>query len=88
MGVAPLDTKLSPGDTAGALFIVEAAGGADPSDSNAAQRWGGPPLHVHLEQDEWWYILEGQQHFLVGNIHAPERVVRLATCAHLGVERG
>ena len=21
---------------------------------------GGPPLHLHFEQDEWWYIVEGK----------------------------
>lgn len=33
---------------------------------------GGPPLHVHHVQDEWWYILEGNYLFEVDGeqIHA------------------
>jgi uncharacterized cupin superfamily protein len=27
---------------------------------------GGPPLHYHFDQDEWWYILEGEFLFRVG----------------------
>jgi hypothetical protein len=25
----------------------------------------GPPLHLHREQDEWWYIVEGEYKFEV-----------------------
>lgn len=25
----------------------------------------GPPLHLHRDQDEWWYILEGEYRFEV-----------------------
>jgi mannose-6-phosphate isomerase-like protein (cupin superfamily) len=28
---------------------------------------GGPPLHYHYEQDEWWYILEGEFQFKIGD---------------------
>ncbi len=28
---------------------------------------GGPPLHFHYEQDEFWYILEGEFLFRVGD---------------------
>ena len=27
---------------------------------------GGPALHVHPEQDEWWYVLEGEFLIRVG----------------------
>lgn len=64
-GVAPHDCKLSSKDTAGALFIAESAGSAKPHDS--ARSWIGPPLHVHFEQDEWFYVLEGQFHFQIGD---------------------
>jgi mannose-6-phosphate isomerase-like protein (cupin superfamily) len=32
----------------------------------------GPPLHLHREQDEWWYILDGEFRFVVDGqeIHA------------------
>jgi mannose-6-phosphate isomerase-like protein (cupin superfamily) len=27
---------------------------------------GGPPLHLHLNQDEWFYVMEGEVVFQVG----------------------
>ena len=42
--------KISSRDTNGAFAVIE--------DYTPPQ--GGPPLHRHLVQDEWWYILEGQ----------------------------
>jgi mannose-6-phosphate isomerase-like protein (cupin superfamily) len=63
-GVAPHDCKLSAKDTAGGLFIAEIAGSAKPHDS--AQVWIGPPLHVHFDQDERFFVLEGQVHFQIG----------------------
>ena len=48
--------KVSSRDTDGDLYIFESTRG----------RKGGPPLHYHFEQDEWWYILEGEFLFKVG----------------------
>ena len=45
--------KVSGKDTDGDMYIFE----------STRDREGGPILHVHYEQDEWWYILEGN--FLV-----------------------
>jgi len=42
--------KISSRDTGGAFAVAE-----DCTPPN-----GGPPLHLHYEQDEWWYVLEGQ----------------------------
>ena len=28
---------------------------------------GGPPLHYHYEQDEWFYVMEGEVAFQVGD---------------------
>lgn len=42
--------KIRSRDTNGAFTTME--GTTEPG--------GGPPLHVHFEQDEWWYVLEGQ----------------------------
>mgnify|MGYP001599969173 CR=1 FL=1 len=28
---------------------------------------GGPPIHLHFEQDEWFYVIEGEVLFQVGN---------------------
>jgi quercetin 2,3-dioxygenase len=55
--------KLSGRDTNGALAIF----GGDP-DHVA----GGVPLHVHHDQDEWWFIVDGEHLFQIGDkkIHA------------------
>src|SRR5688572_21867142 len=45
--------KVATWDTDGDLYIFE----------STRQKEGGPPLHFHYEQDEWWYILQGE--FLV-----------------------
>jgi quercetin dioxygenase-like cupin family protein len=50
-------TKVSTKDTNGDLFIFE----------STRDKKGGPPLHFHYEQDEWWYIIEGEFLFKVGN---------------------
>jgi len=54
--------KISSRDTNGAFAVFE--------DTTPAQ--GGPPLHLHHAQDEWWYILEGEYLFEVDGeeIHA------------------
>lgn len=49
-------TKVSGKDTNGELYIFESTRLLN----------GGPPLHYHYEQDEWWYILEGEFLFRVG----------------------
>ncbi|KIC91649.1 cupin domain-containing protein [Flavihumibacter sp. ZG627] len=49
-------TKVSSKDTNGDIYIFE----------STRDRMGGPPLHYHYEQDEWWYILEGEFLFKVG----------------------
>jgi len=41
--------KVSTQDTDGDLYIFE----------STREKEGGPPLHFHYDQDEWWYILEG-----------------------------
>ncbi|MDP4224104.1 MAG: cupin domain-containing protein [Bacteroidota bacterium] len=57
-----LDVKISSGDTNGELAIFEQTG-------SAAK--GGPPLHLHLHQDEWFYIIEGEYLFQVGDQKYP-----------------
>lgn len=56
--LAPFDgdhffTKVSTRDTDGDLYVFE----------STRQEEGGPPLHYHYDQDEMWFILEGD--FLV-----------------------
>lgn len=52
-----LDIKISGKDTDGDLAVFEQTG-LTPN--------GGPPLHIHPLQDEWFYIVEGEYLFQVG----------------------
>ena len=56
-GVIPLQIKVSGKDTAGAFFTFE----------HAKMGEGGPPRHFHYEQDEWFYAMEGEFAFEVGD---------------------
>lgn len=47
--------KISSRDTGGAFAVFE--GRTPPLQ--------GPPLHLHRDQDEWWYIVEGEYRFEV-----------------------
>lgn len=55
-----LDIKISGQDTGGDLAVFEQTG-LTPN--------GGPPLHIHPHQDEWFYVIEGEYHFQVGETH-------------------
>lgn len=52
-----LDIKISGKDTDSELAVFEQTG-LTPK--------GGPPLHIHPNQDEWFYIVEGAYLFQVG----------------------
>jgi len=52
LGISSIDFKVSSPDGNG-LFILE----------NTFHQKGGPPKHLHYEQDEWFYAVEGE--FLV-----------------------
>ena len=56
-GIIPLQIKVSGNDTDGSLFIFE----------HANMNKGGPPKHFHYEQDEWFYVKEGEFAFEVGD---------------------
>lgn len=56
-GVIPLQIKVSGKDTNGSLFAFE----------HARMNKGGPPRHFHYEQDEWFYAIEGEFVFEVGD---------------------
>ncbi|MBS1582545.1 MAG: cupin domain-containing protein [Bacteroidetes bacterium] len=60
MGVTAnvLDIKISGADTDGRLSVLEQTG----HTLN-----GGPPLHVHPDQDELFFVLEGRYSFQVGD---------------------
>lgn len=49
LGVSHIDFKLCPADGDG-LLIIE----------NVFHARGGPARHLHYEQDEWFYALEGE----------------------------
>ncbi|HLX65046.1 MAG TPA: MerR family transcriptional regulator [Planctomycetota bacterium] len=54
LGGEPNDCKVSSKDTDGALCVFEFNGS------------GGGPLHLHFDQDEWIYVIEGEFDFHVG----------------------
>ena len=62
-GLLPLANKLSGKDTGGQLYIFE----------HRDMGKGGPPRHIHFEQDEWFYVVAGEFAFEVG-----ERKTRLS----------
>lgn len=53
-----LDIKISSKDTDGELAVFE---------QNGFTPKGGPPLHIHLYQDEFFYIVEGEYLFQVAD---------------------
>jgi mannose-6-phosphate isomerase-like protein (cupin superfamily) len=57
LGVSSLAFKVLSSDTASNLFVIE--------HSHLVP--GGPPLHMHLYQDEWFYVMEGEVAFQVGD---------------------
>lgn len=57
-----LDNKISSDDTGGDIAVFE---------QNGHTPKGGPPLHIHLYQDEFFYIIEGDYLFQVGDEKYP-----------------
>ena len=51
-----IDIKVSALDTGGGLFVAEIT----------SPHKGGPARHLHHEQDEWFYVLEGEHVIEVG----------------------
>ncbi|WP_264536814.1 cupin domain-containing protein [Flavobacterium sp. N1736] len=49
-------TKISANDTDGDLYVYE----------STRVKEGGPPHHYHFNQDEWWYVLQGEFIIKVG----------------------
>ncbi len=49
LGISAIDFKVSPQDHGG-LFILE----------NTFHAQGGPARHLHYDQDEWFYAVEGE----------------------------
>lgn len=74
-GGEPNDCKISGNDTEGAICVFEFIGSG-----------GGPP-HLHHDQDEWIYIIEGEFEFHVGDkrfrLGAGESVFMPRKVAHM-----
>ena len=56
LGFSTILFKVLPKETNGGLLVIE--------HKNLGN--GGPPVHFHLHQDEWFYVMEGEVLFLVG----------------------
>ena len=50
IGVSSTDFKVITRDSNGALFIFE----------HTNRKKGGPPRHLHHNEDEWFYVIEGE----------------------------
>lgn len=50
LGALGLDAKISTADSQGALFLWEV---------NVSEK-SGPPRHIHTNEDEWFYVVEGE----------------------------
>jgi quercetin dioxygenase-like cupin family protein len=67
-------------DTAGGLFIIE----------HINMKKGGPSLHLHTLQEEWFYVADGEVLFQIGNdrkqlragesVLAPRNIPHTFTC--------
>jgi mannose-6-phosphate isomerase-like protein (cupin superfamily) len=57
LGVSSTDFKVSTQDSGGGLFIME----------HTNRKKGGPTRHLHHNQDEWWYAIEGEYIVEVGS---------------------
>jgi quercetin dioxygenase-like cupin family protein len=55
LGISAITFKVTPQDSSG-LFIIE----------NTFAAKGGPARHLHYDQDEWFYAVEGEFIFEVG----------------------
>ena len=55
-GRLPIDMKVVGGETNEGLLVLE----------QIDDRKGGPPRHVHVSQDEWFYVLQGSYVVEVG----------------------
>jgi mannose-6-phosphate isomerase-like protein (cupin superfamily) len=57
LGFSTILFKVGTSESNGALFVVE--------HENLVK--GSPPVHYHLHQDEWFYVMEGEVLFQVGS---------------------
>lgn len=81
-GRDPVDLKLSSNDTGGALAVWE---------SRTVGK-GGPSYHVHREIDEWFFVIEGEFVFKLGDalhdVHPGDSVFIKRGVPHTWSHRG
>ena len=69
LGFSSILFKVPTSETAGGLFVME----------HTHLLPGGPALHLHFNQEEWFYVMEGEVAFQVGEqrlqLHAGESVL-------------
>jgi quercetin dioxygenase-like cupin family protein len=77
LGFSSLAFKVTADMTAGNLFVIE---------HTNLQPGGGPALHLHNSQEEWFYVLEGRVIFEIGaqraQLSAGESVLALPHIPH------
>ena len=77
MGYSSMAFKVLTRDSQGDLFMIE----------HHMNKRGGPPLHVHLHQDETFYVLEGEFIAEVGgkrfNLHPGDSVLAPRNVPHV-----
>ncbi len=56
LGFSSILFKVPTHETNGGLFVIE--------HTNLLP--GGPPLHLHLNQEEWFYVMDGEVAFQIG----------------------
>jgi mannose-6-phosphate isomerase-like protein (cupin superfamily) len=57
LGFSALAFKVGTAETGGGLFVIE---------HTHLRPGGGPPLHMHPHQEEWFYVMDGKVAFAVG----------------------
>jgi len=57
LGFSTILFKVLPRETSNGLFVIE--------HKNLGH--GGPPVHFHLHQEEWFYVMDGEVLFQVGD---------------------
>src|SRR6478672_10007973 len=56
-GYSSILFKVLPRETSNGMFVIE--------HINLTK--GGPPLHLHLQQEEYFYVIEGEVNFQIGD---------------------
>jgi len=76
LGFSTFYFKVSGAETGGRMFLME----------HQKMTPGGPNLHLHLNQEEWFYVMEGEVQFQIGEqrlkLKAGESVLAPRQVAH------